>query len=185
MNELRLETERLVLRMFREDDLEQYARICADPEVVRYLGDGQTLNRVEAWRQMATIVGHWQLRGYGPWAVEERESGRLVGRLGFFNPEGWPGFELGWVLAREHWGKGYATEGARRALAYAFAEMGREHVMSLIHPDNGASIRVAERLGERLEGRTELFGHEVLVYGIDRAGWRAPGRRREAPKGEE
>lgn len=173
MNEVTLETERLVLRMFREDDLEQYARICSDPEVVRYLGDGKTLNRAEAWRQMAMILGHWELRGYGPWAVEERAGGNLVGRLGFFKPEGWPDFELGWVLGREYWGKGYATEGARRALAYAFAEMGREHVISLIHPENGGSIRVAERLGERLEGRAELFGHEVLVYGIERATWQA------------
>ncbi len=173
MKDVTLETERLTLRMFREEDLEQYARLCADPEVVRYLGDGNILNRGEAWRQMATILGHWRLRGYGPWAVEERAGGNLVGRLGFFNPEGWPGFELGWVLAREHWGKGYATEGARRALAYAFAEMGREHVISVIHPDNVGSVRVAERLGETLEGRTELFGHEVLVYGVRRDAWRA------------
>jgi RimJ/RimL family protein N-acetyltransferase len=173
MSEVTLETERLILRMFREDDLEQYAKICADPEVVRYLGDGSTLDRVGSWRQMATILGHWALRGYGPWAVEERGSGRLLGRLGFFKPEGWPGFELGWVLGREHWGKGYATEGARRALAYAFTQTAREHVISLIHPENRGSVRVAERLGERLEGRADLFGHEVLVYGIDRETWRA------------
>ncbi|HEV2861575.1 MAG TPA: GNAT family N-acetyltransferase [Pyrinomonadaceae bacterium] len=163
-----LETERLILRMFREDDFEQYAEMCADPEVVRYLGEGRTLSRGEAWRQMAMILGHWQLRGYGLWAVEERESGKLVGRIGFFNPAGWPGFELGWALRREAWGRGYATEGARRALEYAFAEMGREHVISLIHPENGASVKVAERIGEELEGRTELFGREVLLYGVRR-----------------
>lgn len=173
MNETTLETERLILRMFREDDFEHYAKLCSDPEVVRYLGEGKTLNRVEAWRQMALLVGHWRLRGYGPWAVEERASGNLVGRIGFLNPEGWPGFELGWVLGREYWGRGYATEGARRALDYAFAEMGRDHVISLIHPANSGSIHVAERLGERLEGRTDLFGHEVLIYGIDRAAWSA------------
>jgi RimJ/RimL family protein N-acetyltransferase len=168
-----LETERLILRMFREDDIERYASICADPEVMRYLGDGKTLTRAEAWRQMAMIVGHWQLRGYGIWAVEERKSKDLVGRVGFFNPEGWPGFELGWVLGREYWGKGYASEGARRALDYAFTEMKRDHVISLIHPDNRGSMRVAERIGEQLEGKTEIFGHEVVVYGIDRAGWNA------------
>jgi RimJ/RimL family protein N-acetyltransferase len=167
---MKLETERLILRMFREDDFECYSTICADIEVMRYLGDGKTLTRAEAWRQMAMIIGHWQLRGYGIWAVEERESKVLVGRIGFFNPEGWPGFELGWVLGREYWGKGYASEGARRALDHAFTEMNRDHVISLIHPDNGGSIRVAERIGEELEGRTELFGHEVLIYGINRAG---------------
>lgn len=171
-----LQTERLVLRMLREDDFEQYAAMLADAEVTRYLGDGQPRTREDAWRQMAMILGHWQLRGYGLWAVEEEATGRLAGRVGFFNPEGWPGFELGWTLAREFWGRGYATEGARRALRYAFDEMGREHVISLIRPDNGPSVRVAERLGERLEGRVELFGSDSLVYGITREVWLAARR---------
>ena len=171
-----LETDRLILRMFREADFEQYAEMCADPEVVRYLGEGRTLSRGEAWRQMAMILGHWQLRGYGLWAVEEREGGKLLGRIGFFNPAGWPGFELGWALRKEAWGRGYATEGARRALEYAFTEMGREHVISLIHPENAASVKVAERIGERLEGRTELFGREVLTYGVRREAWRVAQR---------
>ena len=163
-----LETKRLSLRMFREDDFESYAKICADPEVMRYLGEGKPLTRPEAWRQMAMIVGHWRLRGYGIWAVEERESGVLLGRIGFFNPEGWPGFEIGWMLGKAYWGRGYATEGARRALQYAFGGMSRDHAISLIHPENVASIRVAERLGGNLEGRTALFGKEVLIYGISR-----------------
>jgi RimJ/RimL family protein N-acetyltransferase len=166
---LTLRTERLLLRQFREDDLEAYAAICADPEVMRYLGEGKPLSRSEAWRQMAMILGHWTLRGYGLWAVEERASGALIGRIGFFEPEGWPGFELGWMLRRTSWGKGYATEGAGCALAHAFTVMGRERVISLIHPGNRASIRVAERLGETLQARTTLFGHDVLVYAIARA----------------
>ena len=170
---MRLETERLILRMFREDDFETYAKICADPEVMRYLGEGKPYPRLEAWRHMAFLVGHWHLRGYGHWAVEEKASGQLVGRIGFLNPEGWPGFEIGWTLARECWGKGYATEGARRALEYAFTDMNRDHVISLIHPENQASIRVAERLGEKLEGEAEVFGKQVSVYGIDRAAWHA------------
>jgi RimJ/RimL family protein N-acetyltransferase len=170
-----LETERLRLRMFREDDLDAYAAICADPEVMRYLGEGKPLTRGEAWRQMAMILGHWRLRGFGLWAVETRATGALLGRIGFFQPEGWPGFELGWMLRRDAWGQGYATEGARRALAHAFTAMGRQRVISLIYPANAASIRVAERLGERPEGRTELFGHEVLIYAITRAAWTAAG----------
>ena len=171
-----LKTERLVLRMLREDDFEQYVAIVADPEVARYLSDGKPLSRADAWRQMAMIVGHWQLRGYGMWAVEEAATGRLAGRIGFLNPEGWPGFELGWTLAREFWGRGYATEAARRVLEYGFTEMGLEHVISLIRPDNLPSIKVAERLGERLESSVELFGSEALVYGISREDWLA-GRR--------
>jgi len=166
-----LRTERLVLRMFREDDFEQYAALMADPEVRRYLGDGRPLSRTDAWWQLAMLVGHWQLKGYGVWAVEEAATGRLAGRIGFFNPEGWPGFELGWTLGREFWGRGYATEGARRALAYGFEEMRRERVISLIRPDNLASIRVAERLGERREGSVELLGSTALVYGVTREDW--------------
>jgi|SRR5690349_7294908 len=163
-----LSTERLLLRPFRNADLEEYAKIFSDPEVVRFLGDGKTLSRADAWRQMAVILGHWELRGYGMWVVEEKQSGALMGRIGFWQPEGWPDFELGWTLAREQWGKGYATEGARAALRFAFEELDRVHVVSLIHPENRASIRVAERLGERLEGQTEILGHPVLIYGIHR-----------------
>ena len=140
-----LETERLILRPFIEGDFEQYATIMADAQVAKYLGDGRPLARGDAWRQMAMVLGHWQLRGYGPWAVEARETGSLVGRVGFFNPDGWPGFELGWILGREYWGRGYATEAAARALPFAFHELGEDHVISLIRPDNFASIRVAER----------------------------------------
>lgn len=171
MQEVQLETDRLLLRMWRAEDFESYAKICADPEVMRYLVDGRPLARAEAWRQMAFLIGHWYLRGYGYWAVEEKASRNLIGRIGFMNPEGWPGFEIGWTLARECWGKGYATEGARRALEYAFTEMGCAHVISLIHPENQASIRVAERLGEALEGRTAPFEQLVLIYGINRERW--------------
>jgi RimJ/RimL family protein N-acetyltransferase len=122
------------------------------------------------------MVGHWSLRGYGLWAVEEQASGVLVGRIGFWNPEGWPGFEIGWMLRRSFWGQGYATEGARRALQYAFTELQQPQVISLIHPENAASIRVAGRLGEQLVGPIELMGKTALRYRIDRAEWEAERR---------
>ena len=169
-----IETDRLLLRQFRESDLDPYAEMCADPEVMRFLG-GETMSREEAWRHMADMLGHWHLRGYGMYAVEEKVSGRFVGRIGFYNPEGWPGFEIGWSLARGAWGRGFATEGARAALGLAFTQLDRAHVISLIQPDNARSIRVAERVGEKLEGTTELLGTEVLVYGLHRtAGGRDP-----------
>ena len=130
-----LQTERLTLRMFRDGDLDDYAALVADPEVMRYIGNGATGDRATAWRHMAMLLGHWQLRGYGVWAVTETGRDRVIGRLGFFNPEGWPGFELGWMLARAARGKGYATEAARAALAYAFDELGRDAVISLIYPE--------------------------------------------------
>jgi RimJ/RimL family protein N-acetyltransferase len=168
-----IETDRLLLRMLRQSDHDAYAAMCADPEVTRYLGDGQPMSRSEAWRQMAVLLGHWQLRGYGLWAVEERQSGEFIGRVGIWHPDGWPGLEVGWTLRREFWGNGYATEGARAALRYAFDELDQPRVISLIRPSNEASVRVAERLGEQLEGRTEVMGHEALVYGISRDDWKA------------
>lgn len=167
MNAIILETDRLILRGWTNEDFEPYAKMCADPEIMRYIG-GRTFDRLEAWRHMAFLVGHWTLLGYGHWAVEEKATGKFAGRLGFQNPVGWPAFEIGWTLGREFWGKGYATEGARRALEYGFDELDKDHIISLIHPENKNSIRVAERLGEKLEGKTELMGHDVLIYGIDR-----------------
>jgi RimJ/RimL family protein N-acetyltransferase len=168
MNDVSLETERLILRMWRDEDLEPYAEMCADPEVMRYLA-AKPATRSEAWRNMAMMIGHWHLRGYGMWAVEERASGEMVGRVGCWEPEEWPGFEVGWTLRRGFWGQGFATEAARASLNYAFTKLDQSHVISLIHPENAASIRVAERLGETVEGKTEVSGMPVLVYGIDRS----------------
>ena len=168
-----LETERLTLRMFRETDLDDYAEMCADADVMRYLG-GVTMSRSEAWRSMATVLGHWQLRGFGLWAVERRDSGELVGRVGCWQPDGWPGMEIAWTLRKAFWGQGYATESALAALDVAFRRLQQSHVISMIHEENQPSIQVARRLRMRLEGRTDLMDHPVLVYGIRRPAAKLP-----------
>jgi RimJ/RimL family protein N-acetyltransferase len=162
-----LTTERLRLRMLLESDFEEYAAIHTDPEVTRFTARTH-LSRMDAWRHLAMIVGHWHLRGFGMWGVFEKETNRLVGRVGFHQPEGWPDFELGWTMGRASWGKGYAPEAAKRCLDFAFEEMGRDHVISLIDPLNVASIRVAEKIGETLEGEYQLDEHRLLVYGARR-----------------
>lgn len=161
-------TDRLLLRMLHDADFEEYAAIHADPEVTRYTTRSH-LDRMEAWRHLAVIAGHWHLRGFGMWGVFEKETGRLAGRVGFHQPDGWPDFELGWTMGRAFWGKGYATEAARRCVQFAFGEMGRDHLISLIDPANVASIRVAERIGETLQGEFQLGEHRLLVYGIRKA----------------
>ena len=98
------------------------------------------------------------------WALEHRDSGALIGRVGYLDPPDWPGFELGWLLAREHWGHGYAREAAAVALRHAFEVLQRERVISLIRPQNLRSIALAEALGSRLAARIELMGGEALVY---------------------
>lgn len=108
-----IDTPRLILRGFCAADFDAYAEMCGDPEVMRYIGMGKPLSREDAWRNMSMIIGHWQLRGYGMWGVEERQSGEMIGRIGCWQPEGWPGFEIGWSLQRVDWGRGLATEGAK------------------------------------------------------------------------
>ena len=176
-----LETARLRLRSFQHADLDAYARFCADPDVMRYIGSGSVLTRAESWRQMAFFVGHWGLLGYGIWAVERRDTGALIGRVGFLHPPGWPDFEIGWLLGRPYWGQGYALEAARVALRYAFDELRRHRVISLIRPDNRPSIKLAEALGERLGGEVQLFGSSALVYEIFATGRGASPSRGTAP----
>ena len=172
-----LETERLVLRMFRESDTDAYAEMVADPEVMRFLG--KPMSRAEAWRNMAMVLGHWHLRGYGFWAVEEKGSGEMVGRVGCWRPEGWPGLEVGWALRRRFWGRGYATEAATAALDEAFGTLGLEEVCSIPQAGNRASVRVAERLEMRLARAvavpaTQARGAlEASCFVITRDEWRA------------
>jgi RimJ/RimL family protein N-acetyltransferase len=163
-----LETERLRLRHFVEADLDAYAPICADAETMRYIGLGTPLSRADAWRSMAMLLGHWQLRGYGMWAVEDKATGALVGRIGLHYPEGWPVLEVGWLLDRAHWGRGLATEGGRAAMQYGFERLNLSHISSVIHPLNQASIRVAEKLGMKRERTTQVLGIDVVIYSRDR-----------------
>ena len=158
-----LQTERLLLRGFRQSDSDAHAAMCADPEVMKYM-TGSPLSAADAWRQMAMFTGHWMLRGYGIWAVEERATGALIGRIGLYYPEGWPDRELGWALARQHWGKGFATEGCIAALGYAFDTLGWDYLISLISPENVRSATLAKRLGAHAYGETEVLGHRVEIY---------------------
>jgi RimJ/RimL family protein N-acetyltransferase len=166
-----LETERLRMRAFRISDIDDYAALNADPETTRFLGG--PWDRGRAWRHLAFLIGHWKLGRPGMWALEEKETGAFLGAAGFSEPEGWPGFELAGILGRHWWGHGYATEAAGAALDYAFTVLRKDLVISLVHPDNRASIRLVERLGERVLRRIDHFGNEMLCYGIDRESFRS------------
>lgn len=163
-----LETERLRLRAWREGDLDAYLEMTSDPEAMRYLGVGETMDRGLTWRNIALMIGHWAMRGYGFWAVEEKATGAFVGRVGLWYPAGWPDMEVGWALLRRHWGKGFAAEAGRASLDYAWRVLGSAYVISLIFPENRRSIAVAERIGERFDRRAPMFGRECLIYRVDR-----------------
>jgi RimJ/RimL family protein N-acetyltransferase len=171
-----LHTARLTLRAFGHDDFPWYLALLRDPEVMRHLGDGRPLGEIEAWRHLAQVVGHWVLRGYGLWAVEETASGRLVGRIGLLEPQGWPGLEVAYTVERASWGRGYAREGARAALDYAHRTLNRPDVISVIRPANAASIRVATSLGAARSHAIDFFGAPADVY-------RYPSPSAQAPTG--
>jgi RimJ/RimL family protein N-acetyltransferase len=168
-----LETERLVLRPLREEDAATLCELLQDPDVVRYIGDGTIPSADDCWRAVAAWLGHWVLRGYGPWAVTERGTGTLMGRVGIHFPFGWPEPELAYTLGKPFWGRGYATEACRAALAWAFGERDFPELVSYIYPANAASIRVATKVGETLRGTASLRDREVLRYVITRAEWEA------------
>lgn len=170
-----LETPRLLLRPPALADFERWAELAADAEVTRYIGGLQA--RAVAWRSFAAMVGMWSLTGIAMFSVIEKASGRWVGRLGPWRPEGWPGTEVGWSLHRDAWGKGYATEGARAAIDYAFDVLGWDEVIHCIDPANTNSQRVARRLGSTLRGPVRLpapfEGEPSEVWGQSRAQWRS------------
>jgi RimJ/RimL family protein N-acetyltransferase len=180
-----LETERLLLRPPAAGDFDAWAAVMADPEVARYIGGLQS--RHGAWRGFLTMVGAWQIQGFGMFSLIEKATGQWVGRVGPWFPVDWPGTEVGWTLPRSAWGKGYATEAATVAIDWAFDTLGWTEVIHSIDPANGASKHVAMRLGSTLRGPGRLpvhFDHAPIeLWGQTREQWRA--RRAGANRAQE
>jgi RimJ/RimL family protein N-acetyltransferase len=170
-----LETERLLLRPPCAEDFDAWADLMADPDASRFIGG--PLSRPAAWRNMCTFTGAWVVRGFSNFSIIEKATGRWIGRAGPWQPEGWPGREIGWALDRSAWGKGYATEAAARCMDWAFDTLGWDDVVHVIAPANVASIRVAQRLGSQRRGPTQLPAPfeslTVDLYGQDRGAWRS------------
>jgi RimJ/RimL family protein N-acetyltransferase len=170
-----LETERLILRQPRLEDLDAWAAFTADVGAQRFLGGAQT--RHGAWRQLLGVAGSWSLQGLGMFSVIEKASGRWIGRIGPIRHEEWPGTEIGWGLAREAWGRGYATEAAAAAMDFAAEALGWEELIHCIDPANAPSQAVARRLGSVILRQAELpppfAASPVDVWGQTRTEWRA------------
>ena len=172
--DLRLETARLLLRPPCAEDFAAFAAFCADPLPMRHLGGVQAPS--VAWRSLATLTGSWHLLGYSMFSVIEKDSGRWVGRVGPWQPHGWPGPEVGWSIVADRWGHGYAPEAARAAIDWAFDTLGWERVIHTIAPDNSNSQAVARKLGSQVLHATRLPPpHEVdvEVWGQSRQAWQA------------
>jgi RimJ/RimL family protein N-acetyltransferase len=170
--DLRIETERVILRPTRAEDFEAWAAFAADPEVMRHLGGVQA--RPIAWRAFIGMAGAWQIQKFAMFSVIEKSTGRWIGRLGPWVPDGWPGTEVGWSLIRDVWGKGYAPEGARAAINWAFEHLGWTEVIHTISPDNLPSKAVARKLGSRFLRMDRLplpMEIDVEVWGQSREEW--------------
>ncbi len=170
-----IDTARLILRPIRWEDFDAFAAFLADAESTRFLGGTQS--RPLAWRTMMAIAGAWHLRRVAMFSVIEKLTGRWVGRLGPWMPEGWPGPEIGWGIIRECWGRGYAVEGAAAAIDWAFEHLGWTEVIHSIAPGNLASQAVARKLGSHNRGPGRLpppLEHEPIeIWGQTREEWRA------------
>jgi RimJ/RimL family protein N-acetyltransferase len=157
-----LETERLRLRPWRNGDVEPLAELFGDEQLARFIG-GITSRR-DTWRRLASFAGHWQLRGFGNWAVEEKTTGDFCGFCGLWFPIEFPEIEAGWALLSNKHGKGFATEAAARARAFAFEDLKLPTLVSFIVAENLASQRVAQRLGAVPDGETEIQGKTVTIW---------------------
>jgi RimJ/RimL family protein N-acetyltransferase len=147
LHSLRLETPRLILRPPRLEDFDAWASFQDDEVATKFVGGTQP--RAMAWRSFMCMCGAWSMTGVAMFSVIEKATGAWVGRLGPWNPYGWPEPEVGWGIVREHWGKGYASEGAAAAMDYAFEVLGWTRVIHCIDPQNGASQGVARKLGSK------------------------------------
>lgn len=168
-------TRRLILRPPSASDMDRWAAFHADSETMRFLGGTQA--RSEAWRSLCAMAGAWTVRGFAMFSMIRRDTGEWIGRTGPWRPDGWPGNEIGWGVAREYAGQGYAYEAAAASLDYAFDVLRWDHAIHCIDPDNIPSQKLAQRLGSTNQAPTRMPEpfHELPVdaWGQSREQWLA------------
>ena len=168
-----VETPRLLLRLPEETDAGPFVIIHQDPEVLekkQVTLTAPTGGPEVGLQNVRRMLRHWDEQGYGQWAVVEKSSAQVIGCVGLYHPKGWPGVDLSWILHREQWGHGLATEASLAALQWAWRSTDIDHIISLIGPDDLRSIRVATKVGEHFERADQdpVHGEPVRVYGIHR-----------------
>lgn len=171
---IRIETERLILRPMEPKDCEPHVVMMGDPKIASFLSaTHKPESRMDRWRQFASYLGHWQIRGFGFFSVDDKETGEWVGRVGPWMPESWPGLECGWAIKSEHWGKGYAPEAAIASIRWTFdrfPELSR--IISIIDGDNKNSQAVASKIGETKSSESfEFWSFKLDVWSAGREEW--------------
>jgi RimJ/RimL family protein N-acetyltransferase len=178
---LSLETDRLLLRAPVRDDAEALAPMYADPEVMRYVGDGRTLSRTDTERSVRRMIERWEADGFGLFTTVRKHDGAVIGRVGLlvWNSETWEPttradgadvpteVEVGYTLGRDYWGQGYATEAAGAVRDYALGELGAERLIALIIHGNSASENVARKLGLEYERDVLLGRREAQLFALE------------------
>lgn len=160
---LQLETSRLLLRQFKHEDWPAMHAHFSDIECTQHTF-GRALTEGESWRAMASIVGHWSLRGYGPYAVQDKSSGVVLGSVGLWYPNDWPEPEIKWALTRQFWGRGFASEAVRAVQAMALVYAAQLRLISFIKAINTPSILLAKSVGATLEQEREFRGANWLLF---------------------
>lgn len=172
-NNFSIQTPRLIMRLPQAADFDAYATMLADPEAARFIGG--PLARSEAWRKFLQMPGAWLIQGYAMFSVTDKVSGEWLGQCGAWQPDGWPGTEVGWAFKREAWGKGYAREAAIAAIDWVFDQLHWSDVIHSIVPDNRASQVLAQRLGSHILRRCNMpapFEKIVIdIWGQSREEW--------------
>lgn len=170
-----LETDRLILRRWSARDHAPFAWICADPDVMRYIGDGSTRTPEQSSALICAFEAQWNHEGFGLFAVEEKASGSLLGFTGLsipsFLPEIMPAVEIGWRFGKGHWGHGFATEAARAVLALGTQTLNLTNIVSIYQLGNEASLRIMQRLGMQFDRETidPNNGRRIAVYRLPTA----------------
>jgi RimJ/RimL family protein N-acetyltransferase len=163
-----IETDRLLLEPWDHDAHgAAFAAINADPEVMRHLGGADPMPRDESDDASRRIAAHWATYGFGLCAARRRDTGAMIGFVGLAHPLWWPAMlervEVGWRLARDAWGFGFATEGGRAALRMGFETLGLAEIVAFVHPDNARSLAVTRRLGMEEEAELPHPSRDHLV----------------------
>jgi ribosomal-protein-alanine N-acetyltransferase len=164
-----LETERLVLRPIREDDLEHLLALWNDAEVMRYIGSGNVRTSKETEDRMQRLLSHWREHGFGYWALFSKADGCFAGSCGVAYLHGLADAELGYSVARRYWGQGLATEAAARVLRHAFEVLRLPRVLAVAQVGNVASQKVLLKLGMTFQRADQDEGREALLYAVENA----------------
>lgn len=169
-----VETARLRLRSFTSEDLDGLWRIASDPVVMRHIGDGLPFTRDVTLVNLNGIISAFDRRGWGRWALEKKDGGEFIGYCGLSCSDEQIGVELVYLLARDEWGKGIATEAASATLHYGFESLGFASIAAVTRPNNWRSRRVMQRLGMDFERETISHGYNCVCYKLARQDWRPP-----------